>query len=118
MAPKHSKLQIFIVYKTFIEGIKAKNLPRTSRFGLWSFYKGVFKTTTCPRQPLLIGPKSGPLIQVWLYSYLKDFLNNVSLNNKLMSAVYMIYIQVYPLMLIFKHLGWLTNPSMVLFGGW
>ena len=23
--------------------------------------------TTCPRQPLLSGPKSGHLIQVWLY---------------------------------------------------
>ena len=33
--------QIFIVYKTFTVGIKIKNLPITTRFGLWSFYKGV-----------------------------------------------------------------------------
>ena len=44
--------QIFIVYKTFTVAIKTKNLPRTTRFGLWSFYKGVLynnhllKTTT------------------------------------------------------------------------
>ena len=46
MTPKHEKLQIFIqqifiVYKTFTATIKTKNIPRTTRFGLWSFYKGV-----------------------------------------------------------------------------
>ena len=35
--------QIFIVYKTFTVGIKTKNLPRTTRFGLWLFYKGVLQ---------------------------------------------------------------------------
>ena len=29
--------------------------------------KVFYKTTTCPRRPLLSGPKSGCLIQVWLY---------------------------------------------------
>ena len=33
--------QIFIVYKTFTVRIKTKNLPRMTRFGLWSFHKGV-----------------------------------------------------------------------------
>ena len=32
--------QIFIVYKTFTVGIKTENLPRTTRFGLRSFYRG------------------------------------------------------------------------------
>ena len=31
----------FIVYKTFTVGIKTEHLPRTTRFGLWSFYEGV-----------------------------------------------------------------------------
>ena len=30
------------------------------------FIKVFYKTTTCPRWPLLSGPKSGCLIQVWL----------------------------------------------------
>ena len=59
--------QVFIVFKTFSRGIKAKNLPRTTRFCLWSFMKVFYKTTTCPRRPLLSGPKSARLIQVWLY---------------------------------------------------
>ena len=33
--------QIFIVYKTFTVRIKTKNLPKMTRFGLWSFDKGV-----------------------------------------------------------------------------
>ena len=33
--------QILIVHKTFTVGIKTKNLPRRTRFGLWLFYKGV-----------------------------------------------------------------------------
>ena len=31
------------------------------------FIKVFYKATTCPRQPILSGPKSGRLIQVWLY---------------------------------------------------
>ena len=31
------------------------------------FIKVFYKTTTCPRRPHLSGPKSGRLIQVWLY---------------------------------------------------
>ena len=40
--------QIFIVYKTFTMGMKTKNLPRTTIFCLWSFYKDdhVSKKTT------------------------------------------------------------------------
>ena len=34
------------------------------------FIKVFYKTTTFPRRPLLSGPKSGCLIQVWLYSLL------------------------------------------------
>ena len=56
MAPKHAKLQILFqqtfICKTFAVGIKTKNLPRTSRFGLWSFYQEFYKATTCRRQPL------------------------------------------------------------------
>ena len=33
--------KIFIVYETSTVGIKTKNLPRTMKFGLWSFYNGV-----------------------------------------------------------------------------
>ena len=33
--------QIFIVYKPFTVGIRTKNLPSTTRFGLWLFYKGI-----------------------------------------------------------------------------
>ena len=46
-----SKSFLFIV-QTFAVGVKTKNLQRATRFGLWSFYKGVykddhlFKTTT------------------------------------------------------------------------
>ena len=73
MAPKHAELPIFLpanfYYKTFTVGIKSKNLPRTTRFGLWCFIKVFYKTTICPRQPLLRGPKSGLSIQVWNYKY-------------------------------------------------
>ena len=31
------------------------------------FMKVFYKTTTCPRRPLLSGPKSGFPVQVWLY---------------------------------------------------
>ena len=48
-----------IVYKPFTVGIKTNNLPRTTRFGLWSFYKGVFM-----RRALLSDAKSGRLIWV------------------------------------------------------
>ena len=54
--------------------IKIKNLPRATRFGLWSFYK----TTTCPKRPLLSGPKSGRLIQVWLYAVKKTKIINIT----------------------------------------
>ena len=33
--------QIFIVCKRFTVGIKTKNLPKTTRFCLWLFYKDV-----------------------------------------------------------------------------
>ena len=73
MAPKHAELPIFIpanfYYKTFTVGIKSKNLPRTTRFGLWYFIEVFYNTTTCPRQPLLRDPKSGLSIQVWNYKY-------------------------------------------------
>ena len=35
--------QIFVVYKTFLVVVKAKNLLRTTRFGLWSFYEDVLQ---------------------------------------------------------------------------
>ena len=58
--------QIFIVYKTFTLGIKTKNLSRTTRFCLWSFYKGVLKDNHLTRWPVFNGPNSGCLIQAWL----------------------------------------------------
>ena len=60
--------KMFIVYKPFIVGIKTNNLPRTTRFGLFH------KTNTCPRWLLLSGPKSGYLIQVWVYCLIVDKL--------------------------------------------
>ena len=59
--------QIFIVYKTFTVGIKIKNLPGTIRSCLWLLYKDVYKTTTCPIEPLLTGSKSSCLLQVLLH---------------------------------------------------
>ena len=47
MGPKHAKLQIFTPanLSKFIKHsqweIKTKDLPRTTPFGLWSFYKRV-----------------------------------------------------------------------------
>ena len=41
MEPKHAKLQIFIVYKTFTVRRKTKKLLEMTRFGLWLFYESV-----------------------------------------------------------------------------
>ena len=59
--------QIFIVYKTLTVVIKTKNLLRTTRFCLWFFIEMFYKMTTCPRRPLVSGPRSSRLIQVWRY---------------------------------------------------
>ena len=40
MAPKHAKLQIFIQANITVRK-KTKDLPETTTFGWWSFYKGV-----------------------------------------------------------------------------
>ena len=44
------------------EGIKkTRNLSRVNTFAQWPFIKVFYKTTTCPRWPLL----SGPRVVVW-----------------------------------------------------
>ena len=52
-----SLFQQIFVYRPFTVGIETNS----------HFIKVFYKTNTCPRQPLLSGPKSGHLIQVWLY---------------------------------------------------
>ena len=50
---------------------RGKKIPKPCHEGphllIDRFMKVFYKTTTCPRQPLLLGPKSGHLIQIWLY---------------------------------------------------
>ena len=54
-------------------GIKTKNLPKTIRLVCGHFIKVFYKTTTCPRQPLLSGPKGGCL---WLYVIINTLKSN------------------------------------------
>ena len=70
MAPKHPKWQIFITQRfiqTFILGEKPKTCSEGPHLASGHFMEVFYKATICPRRPLLIGPKSGCLIQVWLY---------------------------------------------------
>ena len=39
------------------------------------FIKVFYKTTICPKQPVLSGPKSGCLLQVWLYHQTFPYLS-------------------------------------------
>ena len=43
--------------------------------------KVFYKTTTCPRQPILSGLKSGCLIQAWLYSFVSYFIYQLMSND-------------------------------------
>ena len=70
MAPKHMKLQTFIIYKKFTVGVETKNPSRTTRCGLWSFLNVFYKMTICSQQPPLRGTKSGHLVQVWQYTFM------------------------------------------------
>ena len=73
MAPKHAKLQIFIQANLyFFQNIhrwkKTKTCQEQPNFVCGRLIQVFHKmTTTFPRRPLLSGPKSGHLIQVWLY---------------------------------------------------
>ena len=61
--------QRFCHYKTFFLK-KTKKTKAYSKWPHWAsdcFVKVFYKKTTCPRRPLLSGPKSGCLIEVWLY---------------------------------------------------
>ena len=51
----------------YYRGEKTKTCQERPHFLSGHFIKVFYKTTTCPRQPLLNDPKSGRLIQVWLY---------------------------------------------------
>ena len=73
--------QIFTVYKIFPVGIKTKNLPRKTRFGL-CFIKVFYKTITCPRQLLLSVPKSGHLIHVCGHVFFIFTIHNVYFYNE------------------------------------
>ena len=46
------------------------------------FIKVFYKMTICPRQPLLSGPKSDCLIQVWLYCQYKQVLTTQTVKYK------------------------------------
>ena len=65
MAPKQAQLQIFIQANIAV-GKKLKTCQGRPHLVSGRFIKVFYKTTTCPRQPLFGGPKSGLLIQVWL----------------------------------------------------
>ena len=72
MAPKHAKLQIFIQANLyFFQNIhrwkKTKTCQERSNFVHGRLIQVLHKMTNFPGQPLLSGPKSGHLIQVWLY---------------------------------------------------
>ena len=55
----------------------------------------LYKTATCPKQPLLSGPKSGHPIQVWLLSltyfdesYIADMISNKIINQKVIELLF------------------------------
>ena len=66
-----SSFQWLVVYKTFIVVIKTKNLPRTTRFGLWLFYKQVFMRWPPAQEDHFWVVSGGSLIQIWLYLLLQ-----------------------------------------------
>ena len=68
MAPKHAQLRIFIQANITV-GKKLKTCQERPHLVSGRFIKVFYKTTTCIRRPLLSGPKSGRLIQVWLYKH-------------------------------------------------
>ena len=63
MAPKHVQLQIFIQANLTL-GKKLKTCQGRLHLVSGHFMKVCYKMTTCPRRPLLSGPKSGCFIQV------------------------------------------------------
>ena len=63
MASKHAQLRIFIQANITV-GKKLKTCQERPHFVSGRFIKVFYKTTTCPRRPLLSGPKSGRLTQV------------------------------------------------------
>ena len=62
MAPKHAQLQIFIQANITV-GKKLKTCQERPHLVSSRFIKVFYKTTTCPRRPLMGGSKSGRLIQ-------------------------------------------------------
>ena len=61
------QLQIFIQANITV-GKKLKTCQERPHLLSGCFIKVCYKMTTCPRQPLLSGPKSGHPIQVLLYA--------------------------------------------------
>ena len=62
MASKHAQLHIFNSSKYYRGEKKLKTCHEQPHLVSGRFIKVFFKTTTCPRRPLLSGPKSGCLI--------------------------------------------------------
>ena len=61
MAPKHAKYLLCIKDSWWEE--KLKTCQEQQGFVCGHFMKVFYKTTTCPKRPLLSGPKIGHLIQ-------------------------------------------------------
>ena len=69
MAPKHANakwqiMQRFIHYLDIYSGEKTRIYSERPHLASGCFIKVFYEMTTCPRQPLLSGLKSGSLIQV------------------------------------------------------
>ena len=51
----------------YYRGKKLKTCQERPQLVSFQFIKAFYKTTTSPKWPLLSGPKSGRLIQIWMY---------------------------------------------------
>ena len=77
----HQNTKFFISYKTFTVGKITKTCQEQPNLVSGRLIQVFYKTTTFPRWPLLSGPKSGCLIQVWLYKcFEQTFLSFLNLH--------------------------------------
>ena len=67
MAPKHATANLYSSQYYHHGGKKLKPPKDRSHAFTCRFIKVFYKMTTCPRQPILSGPKGDYFIQVWLY---------------------------------------------------
>ena len=63
----HQNTKTFISYKHSLMKKKTKTCQEQPNLVSGCLIQDFYKTTTFPRRPPLSGPKSGRLIQVWLY---------------------------------------------------